>query len=567
MYVDRGHYKLAWCGSACCVYDNIISPDGTICYMSPEVHRQMLGEEDIEVNYFQSDIFTLGMTMLHLVRLNLPSSISRAYRDSRQLRQAVESELCGLYYSSEFLNLLRRMLVMDPSERPQLEEIRLTAITMLSEDPLSLPIILPDAGPSSPSILLSTTKDLLSHHLFQPAEIVILRHMLARGGPAELATMERQAFALLYLKQGRYSESRRMLEETVLLMKDEEYWENIDLIVTLSEAYMKEGMMKHAETLLKRCLKLRNGQSEETHPAIINIYAYLGELYRLKQLHSDAETMLLHSLKLNNLLDPNNPNDSTVLILSFLGTLYADVGLVEEAEDLFRKSHAIVQERFGEEHPYMATAYWHLSRCYIAHSRFPEAEILIHKAIDITSAALGSEYPDITAYKYTLAQMYARQHRLTEAEALYIQCIDTQSSEFGEDNRFTAEYCTGWALNCLALGQTSQAKSILMKVLETYNNTLGEASYPATVASAYLAEAMAAEGELYEALGLLFKVLVVRMAVFGEISKETAAIYAQIASVYSQSGKEAFAASVSRKSNSILQQLRPFEQHYSQIYP
>lgn len=119
----HGKYKLGDFGSACLVHgEERCSADGTSDYLSPEMRRCLLGEE-MEVDYFQSDVFSLGVTMLFLARLSLPSSIPKAWRYPQQLKQVVEVETSGLSYSTDFLKLLRQMLESDPEQRPSIEKL------------------------------------------------------------------------------------------------------------------------------------------------------------------------------------------------------------------------------------------------------------------------------------------------------------------------------------------------------------------------------------------------------------------------------------------------------------
>jgi len=552
IYMHKGHYKLAWCGSACSAYDPEIVGDGTPCYLSPEMRRLLLGER-IEIDLFPNDIFTLGMAMLHLTQLALPSTISSASRNSAELKQAVASELSGLHYSAAYLDLLGKMLKMEPNERPRIEEIRLFATSMLSESPSSLHE-LPANVPISPSVLIAQTKAYLSQSQFQEAETALLKHLLTEGISAHLIPAERHAFALLYLKQGKYSQSRRILEETVSHDREQLSEESLERNLTLGEAYMKEGMLKQAESVLNQCLKSQIDLYQETNPDIVQTYALMGELYRLKRLNSEAKAMLLHSLELSNRLLPH-PNDSTVLALASLGRLYEDMGQFAEAERSFRQSHSIVREVCGDMHPHMAAAFVHLSGCFLTQNRYREAEILIKRAICIASTALGDSHPDTTAYSYRLALLYTKEQRLNEAEMLYLHCIKAQISEFGEDNRSTLEYSTELALNYLAKGESKPAKAILIRVVQTFKRSIGEASHIGKVATYHLACIWAAEGKWSRAESLFFTLWTIWVAQYGEIRVETADICAQLARMYEQMGDVAAATQLSRRSQAILSKL------------
>lgn len=544
IYLHKGHYKLAWCRSACRVDDSGPSCDGSMPYMSPEMRKLMIGE-DIGIDLFQSDIFPFGVAMLHLTKLELPRAISAEWRDSVKLNEAVSSELQGLCYSATYLDFLRKMLKMKPNERPRIEEIRLFAISQLSKSPL----FLSESPTFVPTSLIAQTKTYLSRCQFQEAEVFLLQHLLTKETSEPLRPAERHAFALLYLKQGKYSQSRKMLEDTELLDRNRPCEESLERNLTLAEAYMKEGMLKQAENALKQGLKLQIDLYQETNSGIIQTYALLGELYRLKRTYNEAKTMLLCSLELSNRFFPQ-PTDSTALIWASLGCLYEDLGDYSEAERLFRQSHSIAIS--GNSQSCLAAAFCHLSRCYLAQNRSSEAEILLNKAIQTASTALGPSHPDVTHYTYHLALLYTKEKRLSAAETLYLQCIEAQSTAFGEDNSTTAAYSTALALNYLAKAEKDHAKAILTRVIHTQKRAFGRANHTVSVANYHLARILTEEGNWEEAKSLLLELWIIRVAKYGEISEETAEICIQMENLYREMGDVVAAAEFSRRNHTIL---------------
>lgn len=129
IFIDgKDNYKLGDFGSACFVSGVVeYIGDGTSDFLSPEMRELMLGEE-VEVDYFQSDIFSLGVTMLCLAKLTMSSSIPSSYKDPRELKQAVEAETSGLAYSKDFLKLLRKMLESEAAQRLTIEHLFMFSI-------------------------------------------------------------------------------------------------------------------------------------------------------------------------------------------------------------------------------------------------------------------------------------------------------------------------------------------------------------------------------------------------------------------------------------------------------
>lgn len=92
----------------------------TYLYLSPELRKAKLGVGNYEP--FSSDVFSLGLTFLHIAGL-----VSNADRDNREQqiiqRGEIEQEIGKLAYSNEFKSLLLDMLQTLPHLRPSLEEI------------------------------------------------------------------------------------------------------------------------------------------------------------------------------------------------------------------------------------------------------------------------------------------------------------------------------------------------------------------------------------------------------------------------------------------------------------
>lgn len=93
---------------------------GTPFYMSPkirEAYSHYFTNPDIKVEHdvYKSDVFSLGITMLHLLTLNPPHSL--IYLDRLQNRVDLAVDAVS-NYSPGLTSLLRVMLVVEESQRP-----------------------------------------------------------------------------------------------------------------------------------------------------------------------------------------------------------------------------------------------------------------------------------------------------------------------------------------------------------------------------------------------------------------------------------------------------------------
>lgn len=63
--------------------------------------------------------------MLYLAKLTLPENISGCWGNEQDLATVVKREIRGLYYSADFLDLLRGMLKFNIHDRLYIENVRI----------------------------------------------------------------------------------------------------------------------------------------------------------------------------------------------------------------------------------------------------------------------------------------------------------------------------------------------------------------------------------------------------------------------------------------------------------
>ena len=81
--------------------------------------------EIVSFDLYQSDVYSLGVILLHLSKLSFPNSFLVGMRNSRDLKQAVKEKTQKLQYSPELLDLLKRMMAFDPRDRPTFEQVHI----------------------------------------------------------------------------------------------------------------------------------------------------------------------------------------------------------------------------------------------------------------------------------------------------------------------------------------------------------------------------------------------------------------------------------------------------------
>ncbi|MHC5727684.1 MAG: tetratricopeptide repeat protein, partial [Nostoc sp.] len=140
--------------------------------------------------------------------------------------------------------------------------------------------------------------------------------------------------------------------------------------------------------------------------------------------------------------------------LNNLAALYDSQGRYSDAEPLYIKALAITKRLLGDEHPDVATSLNNLAALYYSQRRYSDAEPLYIKALAMTKRLLGDEHPDVATSLNNLAFFYYySQRRYSEAEPLYIEALAMTKRLLGDEHPWVET-----SLNNLALVYESQGK-------------------------------------------------------------------------------------------------------------
>ena len=132
------------------------NPVGTMVYLSPEARIAVLTTGS-RYNPFRSDVYSLGITVLHAALLDLPEELS--VMDGLEAR--IQAIISSLSYSDKVKGILRRMLVREESQRATVEEVVGMAEDALQRVSLDSPLLAdsPLAESRDSSIRPATTEE------------------------------------------------------------------------------------------------------------------------------------------------------------------------------------------------------------------------------------------------------------------------------------------------------------------------------------------------------------------------------------------------------------------------
>ncbi|HAG84385.1 MAG TPA: tetratricopeptide repeat protein [Cyanobacteria bacterium UBA12227] len=257
--------------------------------------------------------------------------------------------------------------------------------------------------------------------------------------------------ALLYQAQGRYAEAEPLCQRSLAigeqqLGKDHPYVARS--LNTLANLYVSQGRYAEAEPLLQRSLLIREQQLGKDHPDVATILNNLAGLYEIQERYAEAEPLLQRALVIGE-QHLGNDHPLVATCLQNLAKIYREQrkGMANpflepenyssEAEPLYQRALAILEQKLGDDHPNIAPILNNLADLYLAQRRYSEAELLHQRVLVILEQKLGSDHPDFALALNNLAGLYQEQGRYREAETLYEQSWSIFTNVLGEDHPLT----------------------------------------------------------------------------------------------------------------------------------
>ncbi|MDA2914716.1 tetratricopeptide repeat protein, partial [Acidobacteriia bacterium AH_259_A11_L15] len=125
--------------------------------------------------------------------------------------------------------------------------------------------------------------------------------------------------------------------------------------------------------------------------------------------------------------------------LNNLALLYHNQGRYDEAEPLYQRSLAILEQALGPEHRHVASALNNLAGLSYDRGRYALAEPLYQRALAIYEQALGPEHPQVAVGLHNLALLYRAQGRYAEAEPLFGRALDNLARQFEQHFTYMSE--------------------------------------------------------------------------------------------------------------------------------
>ena len=201
--------------------------------------------------------------------------------------------------------------------------------------------------------------------------------------------------------------------------------------------------------------------------------------------------------------------------LNILGLYAFESGKMEEAEKSYRRALAVQQDNLGIDHADVADTLDNLGVCAHESGKTEEAEELYRRSLAIREARLGFDHPDVADTLCSLGMCAGNVGRMEEAEKLYQRALSIQENKLGVDHPDLADILDNLGACAHEAGRMEKAEELYQRVLAIREEKLG-VDHP-DVASTLdkLGSCVGKTGRAKEGEGLFRRALAIREGTLG----------------------------------------------------
>ncbi len=243
----------------------------------------------------------------------------------------------------------------------------------------------------------------------------------------------------------------------------------------------------------------------------------VGRIYRNLELFDEADPLLTEALDLRREVAGDQGPD---LAESFadVGSVLAQTGREQEAEDYYRESLARFVAQYGEHHREVARAQGNLANLLHRLGKFEESESLLTLAVE-TSQTLESPDELRSAWLMNmLARSRLQKGEAPEAHQLFERALEIRRRILGPDNYWVSRSLVSVALSHYHQGRYQQAIPLYREALRILELHLGPDSTRVASVLENLAHSLHFAGQGEQTQAMMERALEIHVAAQGEES-------------------------------------------------
>jgi tetratricopeptide (TPR) repeat protein len=307
------------------------------------------------------------------------------------------------------------------------------------------------------------------------------------------------------------------------------------LLYKVSNYLVTRGYEQKAQSLLERCLSLREQTLGSMHLAVAEPLACLGRLLRVQGQHGRAEILLERAL---TIYEQASLSTSPALVptLGNLAMICLDRGQYRQAEKYIKRVISIEEQSSTPED--RVPSLTDLATIYRRQGRYEEAKALLLHAVRLYEQTFGPEHPKLLAALNNLANFYWEQGQYTEAKSVYLRALQVNEKAQGSDDSRTATVLFNLGEVSRKQEDYEEAASYYLRALSLWEQTLGPGHLRTAYALHGLGLLRMAEGKPEEAEHFLQKTIQIREQACDEAHPDLAEALHDLALLYCKQGRD-----------------------------
>jgi len=271
----------------------------------------------------------------------------------------------------------------------------------------------------------------------------------------------------------------------------------------------------------------------------------MGHVYANLGLLPQAENLLRDSVAAGRKAGTLNPN--TLNSMGLLAFLLLREGRHQEADSLLAETIEGSKRTLGPHDPLTLVLMGDRAQALEDEAKYPEAEKLLRDELDLSVRYRGAENADTLLCMNQLANDLDDESRLPEAEQLYQKTLEIQKRTRGAEDPDTLSTASNLASVFKEEGRLDEAEKLQRETLAARTRVLGP-EHPDTLAGTLnLANTLTAEKRYSEAEALYRPTLEAQRRVMGPENPETLATVSSLANCLRNQGRLAEAEKLQRQ--------------------
>jgi len=308
------------------------------------------------------------------------------------------------------------------------------------------------------------------------------------------------------------------------------------LLMTMSDVYLKLGVLDRAEELVARSVDVRRTLAGPDDVDMLRASSMLGYVYDLRGKTGQAEILLTSVLTAERrVLGEDHPN--TLKTRVNLANVYDSLGRYDKSMPLMREVLERRRKVLGPDHPDTLNSMYNMAIAEYRAARVAEAERLLLDVLASDTRVLGSDHPNTLLAKDLLATVYQAQRRTADARRLFEEVYEARQRVLGPDHMDTLASKAGLANVAREEGNLAQAEALIRETLTVQARILGADHPDVMVTQSTLATLLCDAGRFDESERLWRSLLAQMQRVLGKHHPDTASCLVGLAAIEVHQGR------------------------------